>query len=68
MRAAARVASILSIERAMSVDRSASSRAFVGLESALNTVGCGLLFVSSFPSSSCMASRLSDSVVGGLHG
>lgn len=68
MRAAARVASILSIERAMSVDRPASSRAFVGLESALNTVGCGLLSASSFSPSSCIASGLSASVGGGLNG
>ncbi len=68
MRAAARVASILSIERAMSVDLPASSRAFVDRESALNTVGFGLVFVSSFSSSSCTASGLSASVGGGLHG
>ena len=68
MRAAARVASILSIERDMSVARPASSRAFVGLESALNKVGFGLLSVSSFSSSSCMPLGLSASAAGGMFG
>ena len=67
MRAAARVASILSIERDLSVARPANSRAFAGLASA--TYEHALVFLlSSALSSSCIALGLSVSAVGGPFG
>ena len=48
IRAAALVASILSIERDLSMTLPAKSRAFVNLESAVDKIGFGLASVSSF--------------------
>ena len=62
-RVAALVASILSIEREMSVMRPAKSRAVVGLESALNSAE---FLPSVHSSSSSIALGLSGSVVWGL--
>ena len=66
IRAAALVASILSIERDLSVAFPAKSRAFVGLESAVNSIWFGLVSVSSFSSSSCIPLGLAASADGGL--
>ena len=66
IRAAALVASILSIERDLSVALPARSRAFVGLESAVNSISSGLASVSSFSSSSCIPLGLATSADGGL--
>ena len=66
-RVAARVASILSIERDMSVARPAKSRAFVGLDSAVSERAL-LLFISPVSSSSCISLGLSPPVVWGLFG
>ena len=66
IRAAALVASILSIERDLSVALPARSRAFVGLESAVKSIWSGLASVSSFSSSSCIPLGLAASADGGL--